>query len=280
MTRIGPVAMCALAAERLVRRAADRAEGAAGRADPERAVALSIAARLLTEGLGCGALLAAAFAGGGALVVMMTDGAESHPGSARWPGPRLAAQRRAELLAAIAVPGGGADVLTCLNLPDGNLYAIDPAPTAGRIVALIDRTGARTVLCPSPVDAHADHKATARIARLARQHRTDTAIYLYPVWSRRDEDDVCAAHGAAPVIRFDTAPWRDHKRRAIGCHHSQLGLIVDDAPGSFTMDPAFVTLFVTGDELFSTMDHGCDPVCHRNDLPGHRRSVAFPHKPV
>jgi hypothetical protein len=49
VARLAPLAGRSLAARGLVERAADVAEGAEGRRDPERAVALSISARLLTE---------------------------------------------------------------------------------------------------------------------------------------------------------------------------------------------------------------------------------------
>ncbi len=59
MIRLAPLAMRALAAERLVTRAADFAESGAARAEPERAVALSASARLLTEDLGLQTIAAA-----------------------------------------------------------------------------------------------------------------------------------------------------------------------------------------------------------------------------
>lgn len=58
VARLAPVLTRALAAGALVRRAARVAEGAAGRAEPERAAALSAQARLLTEDVGQDAIAA------------------------------------------------------------------------------------------------------------------------------------------------------------------------------------------------------------------------------
>jgi hypothetical protein len=58
LIRLTPIVMRALAAEQLVTRAAIFAESAAARAQPERAVALSATARLLTEELGLHAITA------------------------------------------------------------------------------------------------------------------------------------------------------------------------------------------------------------------------------
>ena len=58
------------------------------------------------ESLGCGALLAQAFAGVGAHVACLTDGAASHPGSRLVPPDQLAAIRRAEVLDAVAPLAG------------------------------------------------------------------------------------------------------------------------------------------------------------------------------
>jgi LmbE family N-acetylglucosaminyl deacetylase len=208
------------------------------------------------ESLGCGGLLAAAFAGAGAgpasgaHVVAMTDGAASHPGSADWPAPRLAALRRDEMARAVAALGGGGADLSHLDLPDGAMATRDPAPVAAVIAAMVDRLGAATVLAPSAVDAHADHKATARVAALVQAQRPEVRLLTYPVWSRWDEADVVAAHAPARALRLDIGPWRAAKRRAIDCHQSQLGAVVHDDPAGFVLDPRFVDLFMREDELF------------------------------
>ena len=57
------------------------------------APALVLAPHPDDESLGCGALLAASFAGPGAHVICLTDGGASHLGSPTWPREALSALR-------------------------------------------------------------------------------------------------------------------------------------------------------------------------------------------
>ncbi len=199
------------------------------------------------ESLGCGALLAAAFAGPGAHVVCMTDGGASHPGSTDWSRARLAALRAQELVAAVTELGGSARDVTFLGYPDGGLHrcAQDFDRIAADLVALAGRLGVRVMAAPSGHDPHCDHEATAEIARRTAR-RAGLRHLVYPVWSRWHGGVV--AEGTPH--RFDTVPHRDRKARAIACHRSQLGQVVRDDPEGFTMPPDFVALFRDGDEIF------------------------------
>lgn len=205
------------------------------------------------ETLGCGTLLARAFAGAGAHVICMTDGSASHPNSLLWPPQRLARQRRAELELALTRLGGTGQDLTWLGLPDTRLHQSDLASLAAGLVALIAATGARYVFAPAAEDHHTDHKVTACIAQHMRAYRPDWTFYSYPVWSRwddRDFDQRIAQH--APVT-LAPAAFAEHKRAALQAHQSQLGEIVPDDPGGFVLPAAFIKTFLTGDELFWRM---------------------------
>ncbi len=197
------------------------------------------------ESLGCGALLAAAFAATGAHVACLTDGAASHPGSTLWPPARLACLRRAELDAAIACLGGTPADVTWCGGPDGALEAT-PALVA-RIAALATRLGARHLFAPAAEDGHRDHRATLAIARAALH--PGQRLFTYPVWGRADDPLFDARLDTTPWRRLDTAPWRHAKRAAIEAHASQRGRVVADSPG-FAMTDAFVALFADRDEAF------------------------------
>ena len=70
------------------------------------------------ESLGCGGLIAAACAGGQPpIVVVLTDGAGSHPNSRAYPPDRLRTTREAETLAALACLGLLEDRVVFLRTP-------------------------------------------------------------------------------------------------------------------------------------------------------------------
>lgn len=207
------------------------------------------------ESLGCGALLARAFAGAGAgaHVICMTDGSASHPGSAKWPADRLAQLRRVELIRAIALLGGTASDLTWLGLADGKLHQSDPVKVAADLATHIAASGARYVFAPAIEDHHEDHKATARIAQEVRRRNPDWTFYSYPVWSRWDDIDFDQNVARHDPVFLEPGDCRDQKRAAILAHKSQLGQIVNDDPNGFVLPAGFVDKFGAADEVFWRM---------------------------
>jgi len=203
------------------------------------------------ESLGCGGLLANAFAGHGAHVVLLTDGAASHPGSRAWTARQRKDLRARELDAAISELGGTAEDVTRLGLPDAGMA--DPSvpvfAIARRIAALMSRLGARSLFATAPTDAHCDHQATAEIARLAARI-TCARLLFYPVWSRWKRPDFRTELTGMSEYRLETSAMRDRKARAIAAHRSQHGEVIADDADGFVLDPAFVRLFVETDEIF------------------------------
>jgi LmbE family N-acetylglucosaminyl deacetylase len=203
------------------------------------------------ESLGCGGLLANAFAGHGAHVVLLTDGAASHPGSRAWTARQRKDLRARELDAAISELGGTAEDVTRLGLPDAGMA--DPSvpvfAIARRIAALMSRLGARSLFATAPTDAHCDHQATAEIARLAARI-TCARLLFYPVWSRWKRPDFRTELTGMSEYRLETSAMRDRKARAIAAHRSQHGEVITDDADGFVLDPAFVRLFVETDEIF------------------------------
>lgn len=200
------------------------------------------------ESLGCGALLAHAFAGAGAHVICLTDGAASHPGSRAVPPERLAAIRQAEMLEAVALLGGGTGDATFLGAPDAGLAA---TPSLVERVAGLARTGgAGLLLAPSPLDPHRDHEAGAAIGLAVAAAMPGLRLAFYPVWSR------WRGTGRAPVppgtvaVRLPLGAMAARKAQAIAAHRSQAGLVVPDDPDGFEMPPGFAAFFGTCDEVY------------------------------
>ncbi|EAR50270.1 hypothetical protein OG2516_14628 [Oceanicola granulosus HTCC2516] len=203
------------------------------------------------ESLGCGALLAGAFAAEGAHVICLTDGGNSHPGSRAWPRQRLAEIRRAELTEAVGCLGGGASDVTWLGQPDGGMWQLTDRydVLAERIADCCAITGAARLFAPAPTDHHADHKAAADIARRAAR-LGGVELLHYPVWSRWDDPGFRTHLPHRAELRLAPGPAEPAKRRAIAAHRSQLGQVVTDDPEGFVLDDRFVEMFATGEELY------------------------------
>ena len=216
-----------------------------------RAPMLVLAPHPDDESLGCGLLLAERWRRGlPAHVACLTDGAASHPGSRRWPRPRLAALRRAELEAAVTRLGGRpARDMTWLGHLDAALHRVHGpgADLARDVAALVDRLGARVLLAASGADAHCDHVACAEAARRVAARRPGLSLYDYAVWSRWQ---AWAAGRRVAGLVLDLPEWRAAKRAAVAAHRSQMGLVVEDDPDGFAMPPGFAARFCDEAEIY------------------------------
>jgi LmbE family N-acetylglucosaminyl deacetylase len=201
------------------------------------------------ESLGCGGLIAACCAmGRPPIVVVMTDGARSHPGSAAFPPARLVALRAAETRAAVAALGLAPSRLHFMGLPDGEVPRRGPAmeDAAAALAAIARGGGVGTILGTWEHDPHADHVAGHVIASRAAA-LAEVRLLSYPVWGwalpprRRLEAGVIAG------VRIDITAQLPAKRRAIAAHASQHGAVVADDPRGFRL-PA--TLLAALDQPF------------------------------
>lgn len=204
------------------------------------------------ESLGCGGLIAEACARGLApVVVVLTDGAMSHPTSRSHPPHKLRALRRAEAREAVAALGLGSERLHFLDIPDGRAPREGPdmEAAAARVADLARAHNAGTILASWEHDPHADHVAAQAIARAAAR-LVGARVVSYPVWGwalpRR------ALLPAGPVVgaRLDIARHLPAKRRAIAAHGSQHpGLIADD-PRGFSLPESLLSAVDRPFEVF------------------------------
>ncbi|WP_294392630.1 PIG-L family deacetylase [uncultured Sphingomonas sp.] len=154
-------------------------------------------------------------------VVVVSDGAASHPASLRWPARRLVAARRRESLRALRRLAIMADAVTFLGLPDGALpqQAVRCRHTLRRAVAMRRRLD--LIVGPADSDAHPDHRAVAAAlhgvsGKARRLH--------YQVWPPRS---AASARGRTVAMRGGHAT----KRSLIRLHRTQMGVIRDDPTG-------------------------------------------------
>jgi LmbE family N-acetylglucosaminyl deacetylase len=160
------------------------------------------------------------------LIVAVTDGEASHPGSLTWTRSRLQAVRPDETMAALAVLGQDAVPVTRLGLPDGGVAALE-ADLARELVALL--TAGDLLLTTWRHDGHPDHEATAR-ACAAAAGACGARLVEAPIWGWHWSNPGDAAMPLARARRLmlgDATLAR--KRAALACFESQL--VSDDASG-------------------------------------------------
>jgi LmbE family N-acetylglucosaminyl deacetylase len=203
------------------------------------------------ESLGCGGLIAACCeAGRPPFVLVLTDGAGSHPGSRSHPPARLRATRESEARRALAALGLGPDHIAFLGLPD--TAAPHDGPAFDRAVATIAAQavaiGCTTIAAPWQHDPHCDHLAAHRMASAAATQLGLRHI-AYPVWGwtlpATDALDTRVAGG-----RLDIAQHLPAKRRAIAAHASQHGGVITDDPTGFQLPRHLLAVFDEPFEVF------------------------------
>jgi LmbE family N-acetylglucosaminyl deacetylase len=188
------------------------------------------------ESLGCGGLIADACRQGlRGKVVIVSDGAGSHPNSHAYPPERLTTLREVEARQAGAELGLRPEEMHFLRLPDRFVpYEGEEAEHAiNVIVDCVKEIGAGSLFVSWRHDPHCDHEACYRIARAVQRRVGEVKLFEYVVWG----------HTLPPSTEVD--PIRsgfritiDHeamqkKRRAIAAHRSQTTSLIDDDPGGF-----------------------------------------------
>lgn len=204
------------------------------------------------ESLGCGGLIAAACAHGRPpVIVCITDGAGSHPGSAAYPAQRLRTLRESELRFAAAALGLAVDRVHCLGLPD--TAAPDAGPIfegAVRSVADLARAYATTTLFTTwPHDPHCDHAMAAKLGARAATAAGNRLVF-YPVWGWLLPQEAELPEGSLSGARLDIEAFLPRKRRAIAAHASQHGGLITDDPGAFRLPPELLAAFDRPYEVF------------------------------
>ncbi len=211
------------------------------------------------EALGCGGLLALlARRGQPACVIVVSDGAGSHPGSAAYPPERLRGLREAETRDALAALGVS-EPPRFLRLPDGAVPHPGDAGFGEAAGLLRDALGAfapDTGLVPWRRDPHADHRAVWHLAQAAVGHRTQAAAPApcrtleYPVWMWERGHADAPRPGEVDAWRLDVQPALEAKRRAVAAHRSQTTGLIADSPAPFRLSDAMLARALRPWELY------------------------------
>lgn len=202
------------------------------------------------ETLGCGGAIAQLRqAGYPVLVLVVSDGAASHPRSQQYPPPRLRQMRAAETLAALDSLGVAPSQVTFLGLPDGAVPA-DGAAALAQCQRYIAHVAPRTVFLPYQNDPHRDHRATWRLLQTAIAVLPQPPRRLeYPIWALDPTKGQSLAAGYQ-AWRLDIRPYLDLKRQAIACYRSQTTDLIPDDPTGFRLSPDLLATFLTPWEVY------------------------------
>jgi LmbE family N-acetylglucosaminyl deacetylase len=220
-------------------------------ADIAPGTALILAPHPDDETLGCGGLIAALCeAGRPPLVICVTDGAASHPGSVSIPPDHLATLRAEELRAACGILGLPANRIHFLGLSDTQAprHGATFERAARAIASLAKDHLAETIFATWPHDPHGDHEAVAAIATRAAE-LSQARLTYYPVWGWLLPPDRPFDAPAPTGARFDITTHLPAKRRAIAAHASQYTDLITDSPQGFRLPPALLSVF---DQPFET----------------------------
>jgi LmbE family N-acetylglucosaminyl deacetylase len=188
------------------------------------------------ESLGCGGLIADACEQGlRAKVVIVSDGAGSHPNSRAYPPDRLASLREEEARQAGAELGLKPGEMLFLGLPDRFVpYKGEDAERAIGIIAdCVTEIGAGSLFVSWRHDPHCDHEASYAIAREVQRRVGKVRLFEYVVWGHTlppstEVDPIRSGFR----ISIDQAAM-EKKRRAIAAHRSQTTPLIDDDPAGF-----------------------------------------------
>ena len=199
------------------------------------------------ETLGLGGLIAQARSAGQEVhVVVLTDGAGSHPNSIEFPPEKLVDLRKAEVRAAGEILGMDPACVYHLDLPDTQAPSEGPAfVEAVRFVSeLVRRTGAKNLFVTWDQDPHCDHKAAAALAASVLNDNPVVHLWAYPIWGWHLDTEEHLP-GEPRGYRVQIRSERTIKQKAIAAHASQMSSLIEDDPTGFRFTAETLAPFTT-----------------------------------
>jgi LmbE family N-acetylglucosaminyl deacetylase len=209
------------------------------------------------ESLGCGGLIIDACRQGlCGKVVIVSDGAGSHPDSKAYPPDRLRSLREKEAKQAGAELGLKPEDMLLLRLPDRFVpfEGEDAELAIGAIIDCVSEIGAGSLFVSWRHDPHCDHQASYQIARQVQWRIRRLRLFEYVVWGHT----LPPSTEVGPIdsgfkIRIDDETL-EKKRRAIAAHRSQTTDLIDDDPAGFLFTQMDLAQFDRPYEFFLASD--------------------------
>jgi LmbE family N-acetylglucosaminyl deacetylase len=205
------------------------------------------------ESLGCGGLIAEACRQGlPGKIVVVSDGAGSHPNSKAYPPDRLRSLREEEARQAAAELGLKPQDILFLALPDRFVphEGEEAERGIGAVVDCVREISAASLFVSWRHDPHCDHEASYRIAREVQRRAGKVRLFEYVVWGHTlpPSTEVGSIHGGFRIRLDDEA--LEKKRRAIAAHRSQITDLIDDDPAGFLFTQIDLAYFDRAYEFF------------------------------
>ena len=211
------------------------------------------------ECLGCGGAIALLRSLGYSIcILVISDGAMSHPNSRKYPSAALRSLRAEETRSAMAILGVDAGQISFLGLPDGAVPTSENSSFSAAVSACqnyLETIAPQTIFLPWRHDPHADHRATWQIVQAALKSRdfglATPRMIEYPIWDwdrvqRGDELD----HKTINAWRLDIRSVLELKQEAIALYRSQITNLIDDDPQGFRLGADMLTHFAYPWEVF------------------------------
>jgi LmbE family N-acetylglucosaminyl deacetylase len=208
------------------------------------------------ESLACGGMLAAACEQGRpARIIIVSDGAGSHPGSKAYPKTRLRDLREDEARQAATELGLDPHKdLVFLRLPDRFVPSEGAAAekAVAKILEVLKDVDAQAAFVSWRHDPHCDHQASYRIARAVQRGFAGLRLYEYTVWGLAlpPETPIEPVNG----FRLPIPHTMGKKRCAIAAHRSQTTRLIDDDPSGFCLTADDLARFDLPYECFFESD--------------------------
>jgi LmbE family N-acetylglucosaminyl deacetylase len=200
------------------------------------------------ESLGCGGLIAACCKRGRPpFVVVLTDGAASHPGSTQYPPERLRQLRAEEARTAVGKLGLASENLAFFDYPDAALPR--SRAVSDRVATLARDQGCKVLLAPWLHDPHCDHEAAALVAREVAQ-ATQCRLLSYPIWGWLLPPDQEIQVDKVTGWKLPISAYRSAKQSAVAAHASQYSDLIDDSPAGFRLPQDLLAVFARPYEVF------------------------------
>lgn len=179
-------------------------------------------------------------------VVVVTDGAASHPASSTVSPRQLAARRGRELFSAVAELAPSTEVVM-LDFADGETLR-DRTRIAAALARAIEPGG--TIVAPWRGDGHRDHRVVGELcAELAGTSGATLLEYPIWMWHWADPDDERVPWNSAVSVTLTDA-GRQAKRRAIASHVSQVEPLGPAPSDAAVLTASFLSNFDRDREVF------------------------------
>ena len=187
-------------------------------------------------------------------VLVLSDGALSHPNSKKFPAEKLRDLREREILEALEVLDVAAETVEFFRFRDRsvpNENSANFAEAVERCRRYLIESNPQTILVPWRRDPHPDHRAAFSIISAAKNNLPPPRVIEYPIWlwEIAESADAPLANEVA-ARKLNVSRVLEKKRQAVFRHASQITDLIDDDPQGFRLSEKILENFLTDWEIY------------------------------